>query len=70
MVKHILWDCPSTVDVWGACGRIIQKSYVAGYSFANVMVVLFDRCSGEDVEVYAETARRIRFRRNLVVREG
>jgi hypothetical protein len=70
MVKHILWDCLSTVDVWGACGRIIQKSYVVGYSFANVMVVHFDRCSGEDVEVYAETARRIRFRRNSVVREG
>jgi hypothetical protein len=68
--KHILWDCPLAADVWGACGRIIQKSYVAGYSFAEVMEVLFDRCNGEDDEVYAETAKRIWFRRNSVVHEG
>jgi hypothetical protein len=65
--KHILWDCPSAVDVWGAGGRLIQKSYVAGFSFAEVMEYLFDRCSGDEVEVHAEIARRIWFRRNSVV---
>jgi hypothetical protein len=68
--KHILWDCPSAANVWGADGRLIQKSYVTGYSFAEVMEYLFDRCSGEEVEVHAEIARRIWFRRNLVVHDG
>jgi hypothetical protein len=23
--EHILWHCPSAMDVWGACGKIFQK---------------------------------------------
>jgi ribonuclease HI len=34
------------------------------------MEYLFDRCSGEEVEVHAEIARRIWFRRNSVVHDG
>jgi hypothetical protein len=58
-MKHILWNCPSAADVWGACGMTVQKNFVAGFAFAKVMEYLFDKCSGEAVELHAEIARRI-----------
>lgn len=33
MVKHILWDCSSVKDIWGACGKKIQKSIDEGTTF-------------------------------------
>jgi hypothetical protein len=69
-VRHVLWDCPSASDVWGACDRKIQKSNVGGDNFSDVVQYMFDRCSHEEVELHVEVARRIWFRRNIVVHGG
>ncbi|XP_062145914.1 uncharacterized protein LOC133853906 [Alnus glutinosa] len=55
-VRHVLWDCPSTSDVWGACDRKIQKSNVGGDNFSDVVQYMFDRCSHEEVELHVEVA--------------
>jgi hypothetical protein len=58
---HILWDCPSSLDVWSECGGKIQKRISEGGSFLelveNVMKSLQKRrygvvCDGsnEDME--------------------
>ena len=32
-VAHILWECPSSKDVWGVCRRSLQKCSVLGVDF-------------------------------------
>lgn len=48
-VAHILWNCPTT-NVWGLCGRKVQKNYGGGANFINVLETFLDRCSGEGGE--------------------
>ena len=44
---HILWECPSTVDVWGICAISIQKATGAFSSFIEVVDAMINRCSRE-----------------------
>jgi hypothetical protein len=44
MTYHILWECISLQDVWGACSTTIQKSLVNGNSFVDVMEYMMDKC--------------------------
>lgn len=59
IVLHILWSCPSASDVWGGCGKKIQKCSNAGNSFVEVLEFMFDNFIIEDVEFFAEIARRL-----------
>jgi hypothetical protein len=70
MVLHVLWECPSAVDVWGVCGRKIQKCSNVGNFFKEVVEMFFVLCSPEEVDFNVEMARRIWFRRNSVVHGG
>jgi len=69
-VHHVLWECPSATDVWGVCGRKIQKCSNAVNSFKEVVEMFFVLCSPEEVDFNVEIARRIWFRRNSVVHGG
>jgi hypothetical protein len=42
-VEHIVWLCPSAVDVWGCGSRRIQKSNCSNMSFANLFEELVER---------------------------
>jgi hypothetical protein len=68
-VKHILWDCPSAKDIWGACGcgRKIQKNTDEDTMFVEVIKNMIDQCIKEEVELHAEIARRIWFRGKTLV---
>jgi hypothetical protein len=56
---HILWECPSAVDVWGACGGRIQKSNTTGATIMDVMKNLKRRCSGKNPCLVAIIAKKI-----------
>jgi hypothetical protein len=68
-VLHILWDCPSSQDVWGVSARNIQKSCTDFRSFMEVMEYLMDRCNKEELGLFAVTAKKIWARRNAVIHE-
>ncbi|XP_062170478.1 uncharacterized protein LOC133876208 [Alnus glutinosa] len=69
-VTHVLWECHFAMDVWGVCGGKLQKCSNAGASFSEVLEMMFDRWTIEEVELFAEVARRLWFRQNEVVMEG
>jgi hypothetical protein len=66
-VVHALWTCPAAQDVWGICDMRIQKSQSLGRDFQSVFADLAKRCSMEEIEMCAVTARAIWTRRNAVV---
>jgi ribonuclease HI len=70
MVTHILWECPSTRDVWSACDRRVQKSQGIYGSFMEVMEMITERCTRDEVNLFAVTAKKIWARRNSVLHEG
>jgi ribonuclease HI len=69
-VFHILWQCPSSMDVWsGGCLRI-QKCSFTGPDFLEVMEGLLNKCTGEELEIFSCIVRRIWLRRNEVLHGG
>jgi hypothetical protein len=66
-VQHILWECISVEDVWGACKRIFQKSSVSRHYFSELFGGMIKRCGGDDLAVFAIIAWRIWHRRNGVL---
>ena len=43
-ILHILWECPSSQDVWGVCEKNIQKSSLGFSSFMEVVNTMMVRC--------------------------
>jgi hypothetical protein len=68
--RHVLWDCPAAMDVWGGCVRKFQKIHVQGTDFRDVWEALIQRCNGEELAFSAILARNIWHRRNVVVHGG
>jgi ribonuclease HI len=67
---HILWQCPSTMDVRsGGCPKF-QKCSSAGHDFLEVVEGLFDKCTKEEMELFCSTVRCIWMRRNEVLHGG
>jgi hypothetical protein len=66
-VEHIVWLCPSAVDVWSCGSRKIQKSTCSNMSFANLFEELVERFDQQQLEVFAVVARCIWLRRNEIV---
>jgi ribonuclease HI len=67
---HVLWQCPSAMDVWSAGNIIFQKCTFPGPGFRQVVEGLFNRCTQEEMVLFAGVARRIWRRRNDVVHGG
>ena len=64
---HVLWDCPSSKDVWSVCKRRIQNSSSAGVSFRCVMEDLMGRCNRQEIESVVTIAKCIWAWRNQVL---
>ncbi|XP_059461997.1 uncharacterized protein LOC132190991 [Corylus avellana] len=56
---HILWDCPSSQDVWSVSGRKLQKRGTGGESFKEVVESMAELLQKEDLELFAMTAKGI-----------
>jgi hypothetical protein len=69
-ISHILWSCPSSSDVWGACSKKIQKCSIAAMDFTQMLGQLLVKMEKEDIEFLATVARRIWLRRNSFVFGG
>jgi hypothetical protein len=68
--EQILWDCPSTSDVWNGDPITLQKCSSLGLTFFHLFATLLSRCETEELELFVVTARRIWLRRNDVVHGG
>lgn len=69
-IAHILWECPSSMDVLGVCGRSLQKCNVVGLEFHDVLEGIMACCKSEDVLLFGVVAKRIWARRNEVLHGG
>jgi hypothetical protein len=58
-VMHILWSCPSALNVWGDCGKKIGKCSNTGNLFLEVLEFMFDNFVPEEVEFFVDIARRL-----------
>lgn len=67
---HILWQCPSAIDVWSMGSKKFQKSVFTGPDFRQVAEAMFNKCDQEELAQFAGLARRIWLRRNEVVHGG
>jgi hypothetical protein len=67
---HILWDCPSTRDIWSSNIKKFQKSSSWGLTFRQVVIEVIRDCDDEAISLFAVIARRIWFRRNEVIHGG
>jgi hypothetical protein len=67
---HILWTCPSTMDIWSVCSRKIQKCFFQSTKFIQVVEGVFNKCSQEEIQKFVGLARRIWTRRNEVIHGG
>jgi hypothetical protein len=67
---HILWNCPSTKDVWLECNARIQKCTSDEVDFLYIMEKLMERLDVDQMVLVATVARQIWFRRNSVVFGG
>jgi hypothetical protein len=63
---HVLWSCPSASNV----GENVQKSFVEGGNFLDVLESWLDRCPMEEIELSAVITHSIWLRRNTVVYGG
>jgi hypothetical protein len=67
---HVLWECPTAVDVWGACCKKIQKCSFLGNGFLDIFEQFLFRCSHEEVSLFAILAKKLWARRNAVLHGG
>lgn len=61
---HILWDCPSTRDVWSGSLKKFQKSSSCGPTIGQVAKEMLKTCDKEELRLFAGDVRRVWFRRN------
>ena len=69
-VLHTLWECPAIEDVWGSSASCIQKTAGKFFTFVKVVEAMVLKCSGEELSIFASTAKMIWARRNSVVFGG
>lgn len=69
-VEHIVWECPSTSDVWGANIIKIQKCRRGWGDFQQLLLEVVKRCDPNEVELFMVIARKLWMHRNHVVFGG
>jgi hypothetical protein len=67
---HILWECPSAMDVWRGSCKKIQKSSYEGRTFISIFKAILSTYSEDEVNVFVGLERQVRFRRNDYIHEG
>lgn len=66
-VYHILWDCPSARDVWGASHWFLQKFSHDGPNLLQVAEEILRKYGQDLLSTFIRTARKIWLRRNSAV---
>jgi ribonuclease HI len=69
-IEHIVWECISAADVWGASNVKVQKCPRGGGDFQHILLEMVNRCGQEGVELFMVIARKIWMRHNQVVFSG
>ena len=69
-IVHIIWECPSSQEVWGSCRRRIQKRSSEAVDFKRVVEDMSDVLSKEDLGLFVVTAKGIWKWRNTCVHGG
>jgi hypothetical protein len=69
-IRHNLWSCQATKDVWMECPLKIQKSLGDEDDFSTVFVRLAERLSEDELRLLVYVARQIWFRQNDFVFNG
>jgi hypothetical protein len=69
-LSHILWNCPSAMDIWGACENTFQKSPCSGFEFLQVVEEMVSRCNSQNFEFFVVYLRKFWLKRNTVVHGG
>lgn len=64
---NILWSCQPVQDVSGCGTKKLQKSIGEGLTFFQVIGKMLERRDLVELELMAVVARKIWFRRNVVV---
>ena len=54
---HILWKCPSAMDVWSVSYKFFQKSTMDGLDFINLLDDVMLRGNVEEVHLFAGITR-------------
>jgi hypothetical protein len=67
---HILWQCPTALDVWSMCPIKFQKTSIVGSCFLEVVEELFQKCSLEEMRLFIGLARKLLMRRNDILHGG
>jgi hypothetical protein len=69
--EHILWECTSSSDVWGASLQRFQKSSCLAFkNFQQIAESIFQEGMKEEFEIFCITGRKIWLRRNEWIHEG
>jgi ribonuclease HI len=68
-VSHILWECSSTMNVWGAC-KPFQKLSITGQSFIRLFEEIAQTGRETDMRLFVVLTRQIWLRQNKYVHEG
>jgi hypothetical protein len=69
-IAHIIWECPSSQDVWGRCGRRIQKRNIEGVDFRRMVEDMSEVLSKDELGLFAVTAKGIWKWRNSCIHGG
>jgi ribonuclease HI/exonuclease III len=69
-IAHIIWECPSSQDVWGKCGRRIQKRNNEAVDFRRMVEDMSEELSKDELGLFAVTAKGIWKRRNSCIHGG
>ena len=69
-IEHIVWECPSSNNVWGESTIKLQKCQKGGGDFQHIFLEVVKRCDQKEVDLFAVIARKIWMRRNQVVHGG
>jgi hypothetical protein len=67
---HILWQCPSAMDVWSEGGRRIPKRKAESQSFLHVVEGIFKEGDSDVIQLLVGVARHLWLRRNALIHEG
>ncbi|XP_040987877.1 uncharacterized protein LOC121235608 [Juglans microcarpa x Juglans regia] len=67
---HILWNCPSAMDVWSRGPAGLQKSSIRPGNFGDLLEALISTCDQDTIELFAFATRNIWHRRNLFIFEN
>ena len=66
-LEHILWCCPSAMDVWTECSIKFQKYSFAPISFIHLLEILMERLDVKELQFFAVVARQLWLRGNSFV---